>query len=107
MKNDDAIEQKIGQVLASLDNVSKAGTDPFFYTRLSAKLHAQEESSWTKLSEFLARPVVIASLLVAVVTGNVLIFSRHAETTSKTGYAELAQDDYNLQSITYYDPETP
>ena len=107
MKKDKAIEQKIGQILASLDDVSRAGTDPYFYTRLSARLHAQEDSAWMKLSGFLARPLVIASLLLAVVAGNYMIFSRQTNNVVKTGYAELSQDEYSLQSITYYDPETP
>jgi len=107
MKNDRSIEQKVEQALASLDHVTRADTDPFFYTRLAAKMHAEEDSVWIKLSAFLARPVVIASFLVAAVAGNYFIFSRNADTSAKPGYAELSQDEYNVQAITYYDPETP
>jgi len=107
MKNNHSIEQKIEQVLSSLDQVTRADTDPFFYTRLSAKLHAEQDSVWMKVSGFLARPVVIASILVAAVTGNYFIFSRNSDTGVKPGYAELSQDEYTVQAITYYDPETP
>lgn len=107
MKKDRGVEQKIEEILTSLDNISKAGTDPFFYTRLSARLIDQEDSAWMRISGFLSKPLVIASFLIAVIVGNYMVFSSGEDSSVKTGYAEVAQDDYNLQSITYYDPETP
>jgi hypothetical protein len=107
MKRDQAVEQKIQEILSSLDNVSKAETDPFFYTRLTAKLNAREDSIWMDISGFLARPIVIGFLLLAVITGDLLVFSSREDDPEVPGFAEVAQDDYNLQSITYYDPETP
>lgn len=107
MKRDRAVEQKIEEVLSSLDNISRVGADHFFYTRLTSKLNQQEDSIWMRVSGFLARPLVIASFLLAVIAGNYLVFSTQEDSSVKTGYAEVAQDDYNLQSITYYDPETP
>jgi hypothetical protein len=107
MKKDRAVEQKMDEVLSSLDKISRAGADHFFYTRLTARLNEQEHSVWMRVSGFLARPLVIASFLIAVIAGNYLVFSTQDDTSVKTGYAEVAQDDYNLQSITYYDPETP
>jgi hypothetical protein len=107
MKKDRAVEQKVEEVLSSLDNISKAAAGHFFYTRLTARLNQQEHSVWMRVSGFLARPLVIASFLLAVIAGNYLVFSTQDDASVKTGYAEASQDDYNLQSITYYDPETP
>jgi len=107
MKKDLAVEQKIQEILSSLDNISKAETDAFFYTRLTAKLTRQEDSVWMNISRFLARPIVIGFLLLAVLVGDFMVFSSREEDSAVPGYAEVSQDDYNLQSITYYDPETP
>ena len=105
MKKD--VEQKIKEVLASLDHMSQARPNHFFYTRLTARLRNQEDSVWMRVSGFLARPLVIGAFFVAVIAGNYLVFSSEDDNSAKAGYAEVAQDDYNLQSITYYDPETP
>ena len=105
MKKD--VEQKIEEVISSLDSMSRAGADHFFYTRLTARLRNQEDSVWMRLSGFLARPLVIGAFLIAVIAGNYLVFSSQDENAAKPGYAEVSQDDYSLQSITYYDPETP
>ena len=107
MKKDLAVEQKIQEILSSLDNISKAETDAFFYTRLTAKLNAQEDSVWMNISGFLVRPIVIGFLLLAVLAGDFMVFSSREDDSAVSGYAEVSQDDYNLQSITYYDPETP
>ena len=105
MKKD--VEQKIEEVISSLDTLSHARPDHFFYTRLTARLRNQEDSVWMRASGFLARPLVIGAFFIVVIAGNYLVFSSQDDTSPKAGYAEVAQDDYNLQSITYYDPETP
>lgn len=107
MKRHEDVEQKIEQAMRSLDGLSKAAAGPFFYTRLSARLENQENSFWLRLSGFIARPVVMASLVLAVITGNYLVFYQKSHTPVVASYTDVSQDEYSLQSITYYEPETP
>ena len=67
MKNDKRnIQEKINKTLDVLDKVEKIETDPFFYTRLSARLEKQESKpgfDWLFETPLL-KPILVGFVLV-------------------------------------------
>ena len=88
---------KIENALNSLSGIERAGTDPFFFTRLEARMTA-EKSIWEKVSAFLSQPVIaIAGIFLVLMINSIVIFSDNT-TTDKSSTTEIAGivDEYNL-----------
>ncbi len=63
MKSSKDIAQLTDQVMNSLDGIQRAETQPFFYTRLMARMESGEMNGWNRWMAYLSRPAVsLASL---------------------------------------------
>lgn len=60
---------EIERILNSLDGISRADARPFMHTRVMANLR-EENSFWSKAVDFLGRPAVAITCLLAVLIGN-------------------------------------
>lgn len=88
---------KIENALNSLSGIERACTDPYFFTRLEARMTAKK-NIWEKVSSFLSRPVIaIAGVCCVVMINSFVIFSDSSSTVNKqkTEIAGIV-DEYSL-----------
>jgi len=100
------ISRLTDQVLNSLDGIQRAETQPFFYTRLMAKMETGSSNEWNKWMSILSRPVVsLGILLVFLMINGYLIFSKMEAEKD----VSMASSDYTVMQVSYMDnnPELP
>jgi hypothetical protein len=95
------IAQLTDQVMNSLDGIQRAETQPFFYTRLVARMENGTMSKWNMWMSYLSRPAVsLALLLVFLMINGYLIFSRMGSQSELTP----AASDYAVMQVSYLEP---
>ena len=101
------MNKKIENALNSIDNISKASSPPYFFTRLEARM-LNQKNIWNKMSSFFARPVIaFASIFLVIMINLAVIFT---SINSKNSYAQLgnevaAVDEYNQVTTGLYELE--
>ena len=101
MKSSKDIAQLTDQVINSLDGIQRAETQPFFYTRLMARMETGEMNGWNRWMAYLARPVVSLSvLLVFLMINGYLILTRLESQPEISAPAS----DYAAMQVSYIDP---
>jgi hypothetical protein len=101
------INKKIDEVMQSIDGIQPASPRPFLFTRLEAKMH-NEKNAWSRLSFFVAKPVVAFACVCFVLIINVMVvfFSNTSGNLLAQQGSELATaDEYNQVSYNLYDFE--
>lgn len=104
---DELINKKIEEVMQSMDSIDRASPRPFFFTRLEARMQ-NERNIWSKISSFVARPVVAFACICFVIILNamVVLFSNINGNSITQQGAELATvDEYSQVSYNLYDFE--
>lgn len=96
---------RIDEVLNSLDGVKRPSAPDFFYTRLRAKL---EKGLLDNNPKWVLRPAYIFSALLLVITINAFVFLKNQNQTTVVDNNETVQQsiaaEYNLYDInTVYD----
>ena len=106
---------RVEEVLSSLDGCKRATAPDFFYTRLRARMLARHEGGERELTKnksrnWVLRPVYIVSALFLVIAINVFVLlSGQDETTTTTAdnnesFQQSIAAEYNLNDInTVYD----
>jgi hypothetical protein len=103
MKED--FNKKMEDVLRSLDGIEKASPNPYFFTRLEARMQ-REKSIWEGISSFVAKPLVaFAGLCLVIMINAAVIFSSEQNNKNTTGQNnELATvDEYSQVSSSFYE----
>jgi hypothetical protein len=109
---DNQRNNRIEEVLSSLDGSKRAAAPDFFYTRLKAKMLGRLEAGINKPKsrEWMLRPVYIVSALLLVIAINVFVFLKgnNETTTAVADNNESVQQsiasEYSLNDInTVYD----
>jgi len=90
------IGKKAEKALESLDGMKRAEPQPFFYTRLIARLERVEKNVWELAGSYLARPVVAVIGLCLILAFNVVILVQKESTTSPTYALDNTQDDESI-----------
>jgi|SRR6218665_30640 len=72
------IDGKIERALESLDGVQRAIPQPWFYTRVKARLQREEKTVWETIGSFLSKPAIAMTALTAVLMLNVAILSKQS-----------------------------
>jgi len=104
------IGKKAEKTLESLDGIKRAEPQPFFYTRLIARLEREQKNIWELAGSYLARPAVAIVGLCLILAFNIVILVQKdsATTTTTPTYAmDAAQDDESIfaSANTTYDYE--
>ena len=107
------INKRVDEVLNSLDGIQKAEPNPYFFTRLRARLERDEKSLFEKMGIFMARPVVAISGLCLVLALNAFILIQKDNTSDTSGgqvatngkQIQLPEEDYILAVANSYDYE--
>jgi len=97
--------KKIEEVLKSLDGIEKASPDPFFFTRLEARMQ-RERSIWEEISSFVAKPLVaFAGLcLIIMINATVILSSEQNNKNTASQSNETATvDEYSQVSSAFYE----
>jgi hypothetical protein len=74
MKKD--IEQRVQEAMDSLEGIQRAEPQPYFYTRLTARLQRDEKTIWETMGSFMARPAVAVAGLCLILVLNVALLLR-------------------------------
>jgi len=83
---DNKRNNRVEEILGSLDGSKRAAAPDFFYTRLKAKMLARHEGgeSKTKSREWMLRPVYIVSALLLVLAINIFVFLKGGDNETAT-----------------------
>lgn len=98
-------ENKIDEILSSLDGISRAEARPFMHTRVMARMQSDDKTIWGRAVSFIARPAIALACLTAVIATN-LFFVMNAEqpeneavTTTNSVSEEFLQNENLLLAV--------
>lgn len=105
MKDQKHTDREVEKTLASLDGIERAGTDDFFYSRVSARL---EKRNKTNQSSGFGVVIAAAAVFVMLVL-NLISISQYTPTTdgntaTRTEVVEQLASDYQSFDLNYYQP---
>ena len=109
MKKPLDIDKKVEETLNSLDGIQRAEGQPYFFTRVKARLERDQKNIWETAGSFMARPVVAIAGLCIILAFNVF-FLLQKENTSSSGIVAdngQVQEDESIfaAATTSYDYE--
>jgi hypothetical protein len=104
MQQDNSIEYRVEETMNSLDGLQKASPAPFFYTRLMARMEAEEKNLWENITSFITRPYVIASVISFIIVLNMTAVFRQADPQDLVEQSDISMvDEYKTASTSFYD----
>ncbi|PZR29573.1 MAG: hypothetical protein DI535_02335 [Citrobacter freundii] len=93
------IDGKIERALDSLDGVQRATPQPWFYTRVKARLQREEKTVWETIGSFLSKPAVAMAALTTILVLNVAILSKQSHLQDVAPVASQALQVTDSESI--------
>jgi len=103
------IEKKAEETLESLDGIKRAEPQPFFYTRLKARLERDQKSWWETTGSFLARPVTVIACLGFILVFNAFILFNQDSNSDQTATGStpdvVTDNEYVLASNSSFEFE--
>ncbi len=109
MKRKTGIDEKVEDALNSLEGIERSVPQPWFYTRVKARLERDESTTWSSIGSFLSKPAVAFATLGLILVLNGFFLFGHT-TTPVSGATviqnELSTDnEYVLASSSSYEYE--
>ena len=110
MTSKEKIQQEIEQTLQCLDGVKRAGSNPFLFTRIQARM-AKKDGALERTFSFISKPIIAMAilLLVMAVNGWALLGSGSNENSNgdndNANVSELANEYNVVASVDNYDYE--
>lgn len=100
MKKYPNIEEEVERTLQSLEGIQRAEPDPFFYTRLQARM----EQKFVKKTGWQWRPVyAFAALALVLLLNFATIYTLTHTSTQHTSAADSFANEYGLNSVSSLD----
>lgn len=99
------IQQKADEAIDSVLNIERATPNPFFYTRLQARMMKKERNIWEKLSSTIARPAFAVMSISLVVLLNTFVVLTESSRTEQAEPSEVAVADEYSRTTSFYDLE--
>ncbi|RYG03270.1 MAG: hypothetical protein EOO02_08805 [Chitinophagaceae bacterium] len=106
MEQKRSIPTLVESTLNSVDGLTRATPGPFFYTRVMARMDAEEKNLWEKATAFITRPIVIAVVICCILLLNVTAMFQQTELSSEVASEQAAGtlvDQYKIASTSFYD----
>ena len=106
-KND--MDNRIEDIMNSLDGISRAEANPFLYTRIQARLQ-RSKSGLERIALIAGKPAFAMLILLVVLTTNLMVMLRGSAEASavKQEQTQFAvADEYHLDVPSLYDYENP
>ncbi len=106
---DEFINKKVEDAMESLDGIQGANPRPFLFTRLEARMQ-NDRNVWSKLSSFVARPIMVFACVCFVLIINVMVIflsnnsgrltaQQGSELATADEYSQVSQVNYNLYDL--------
>jgi hypothetical protein len=94
-------KKKADQTLESLEGIQRAEPQPYFFTRLKARLERDEKNIWEVTGTFLARPAIAFSGLCLILAINVFILIKKDTAATQLNAVQNAQvtEDENILAV--------
>jgi hypothetical protein len=103
------IEGKIERTLESLDGMQRATPQPWFFTRVKARLQREERSVWESIGSFLSKPAVAMAGLGLILILNLFVLFKqdnlHEATNVANQPVQLSDSESILASNSSFDYE--
>lgn len=81
------VDQRVEDTLTSLEGMERASVQPWFFTRVNARLQKDENSRWAVIGSFLSKPVVALAGVSAILILNVFLLISDKQSNTTTGIA--------------------
>lgn len=99
------IQKKVEEAMNSVLNISRATPQPFFYTRLMARITSQESNYWERMGRLVSRPAfAFITMSVVLILNIFIVFNETSSHSGKPELNEVATAD-DLGTNTFYDIE--
>jgi hypothetical protein len=103
--------KRIEKALESLDGIQRATPQPYFYTRLKARLD-RKEREWSGITGIISRPAYALAMICVVLLVNTWAVMNSSDESSQVNPIQVATDqqlpdEYNVAVNTFYDYESP
>lgn len=99
MTQKDNIQKKVEEALNSLDGIQPASVQPFFYTRLKARLE-QTKGVWENISSFISRPaMMLATVCLVIVLNLAVLYKNHASSARVSSADQFEQTLDNAYDV--------
>lgn len=101
-------DEFLDRMLNSLDGVERAQPQPWFYTRLLARLKKEETTAWERISRLVSRPAVAITSLCLVLVLNVFFLLRSDNASRSNNVAQgeqVVESESLLASSSSFDYE--
>jgi hypothetical protein len=107
MNKQEQINKLIEEALSSMDDVQRAESRPYLFTRINARMSRRAESAWEKAGWFVTRPAVAFTGLCMIVLLNVMVmFNKTSDSTSVAEQTVQTQtDEFSYTVATIYDTD--
>ena len=105
---DKKLHTKIEEMMQSVDGIRRASPRPFLFTRLEARMQNDKKNIWSRLSSFVARPVIAFSCICLVLLLNAMVIflsNSSGNVTAQQGTELTTTDEYSQVSYNIYDFE--
>lgn len=101
------MQQKIGQTLESFSGAKRAVPGHFLSGRIMASISENEtETTWTKLSAFISRPVVaFATIAIVLLLNAGILWIERSEPAAVVSSPTSTRDEFAVNTISLYDFE--
>lgn len=108
MSNNPGAQQKIREILNSLDGIQRAKAPAFFYTRLRARMEKEGGKSGWPLVGFLTKPALVITITAIILLLNATAITemwkeRNTKVTANTENVQSLTSEYQLYTYTVYD----
>ncbi len=96
----DPADQKIEEILQSLDGIQRATPKPFLLTRINARLNNNVKSIWDRVAIFVARPAtaIISLCMLLIVNLSVMVLHKPLRGNSVTEKQVTFSDEEEYSS---------
>lgn len=105
MNPNNNIHKLVNDTMESLDNIQRAESMPFLFTRVIARMNRNRDSGWEKLASLISKPTIaFASMLLFIAINAIVLFrvSENATTTPQES-ALMAGNEFELSVTSIYD----
>jgi hypothetical protein len=101
-------EQKIEAILNSFDGLEKASPTPFLYTRLMARMQESDDNIWSRILQFVTKPVfaVGITLVFLMINAYILLNQYSSSVEQPEESTQTIALEYTSLSATMYDNNT-
>jgi uncharacterized membrane protein YdfJ with MMPL/SSD domain len=99
------MQSKVDEAMNSVLNIGQAMPQPFFYTRLMARINRQENNYWDRVGSLISRPAFAFITVSMVLLLNIYVaFNESSPPSVNSDLSEIATAD-DLGANTFYDIE--